>query len=412
MTTDDAVKTQDVATGAPPSQDPPDPTWQKARLPSLVPSTTAEEALADIVHGCVEHLRSNTACVMARAHEEGIHQMRVAVRRLRSCLALYAPFLPVDQHKYLVGELKWLIGELGPARDWDVFVGEILKPVLIQLGDEEDRLSELSLHVEKQRDNAYARAQTAVSAQRYRGLVLLLSSWAEGRGWRDPSCEGQHAALAVSATHIAHELLDAIYQDLLAAGAGFEHLAPAARHKVRIQLKKLRYATEFFSSLYPKRKVTPYLTAMKALQDDLGANNDVDVAKTLLRRALKGTRGKQRTRLSYAAGMVVGWHGHIGDGREQQVIAAWNRLTGRAPYWETQAAVTQAAQTQGGGNPPDAPTATADIETADIASAEPPQTKAASVTSAQEPEAMRSDSVSSPPVTARRRPPARSAQNR
>ncbi|QLH40290.1 MAG: CHAD domain-containing protein [Defluviicoccus sp.] len=158
---------------------------------------------------------------------------------------------------------------------------------------------------------------------------------------------GQHAALAVSATHIAHELLDAIYQDLLAAGAGFEHLAPAARHKVRIQLKKLRYATEFFSSLYPKRKVTPYLTAMKALQDDLGANNDVDVAKTLLRRALKGTRGKQRTRLSYAAGMVVGWHGHIGDGREQQVIAAWNRLTGRAPYWETQAAVTQAAQTQG-----------------------------------------------------------------
>ncbi|QLH40291.1 MAG: CHAD domain-containing protein [Defluviicoccus sp.] len=148
MTTDDAVKTQDVATGAPPSQDPPDPTWQKARLPSLVPSTTAEEALADIVHGCVEHLRSNTACVMARAHEEGIHQMRVAVRRLRSCLALYAPFLPVDQHKYLVGELKWLIGELGPARDWDVFVGEILKPVLIQLGDEEDRLSELSLHVE------------------------------------------------------------------------------------------------------------------------------------------------------------------------------------------------------------------------------------------------------------------------
>lgn len=313
--------------------DPANATWRKARLPSLAPSTTAEQALADIVLGCVEHLRGNAACVMARAHEEGVHQMRVAVRRLRSCLALYARFLPAEQHDHLVGELKWLIGELGPARDWDVFVGEILKPVLRQFEDGDDRLTDLGVQVERHRDEAYARAQAAVASQRYVGLVLLLSSWAEGRGWRDATLAGQSTTLQTGAVHIAHDLLQHIYQDLLTAGENFEQLDSEARHKVRIQLKKLRYATEFFSTLYSKRKVTPYLAAMKALQDDLGTNNDVDVAKKLLRRALRGTRGKDRARLAYAAGLVVGWHGHVGDGREQQVVGAWHRLTARAPYW-------------------------------------------------------------------------------
>jgi hypothetical protein len=47
-------------------------------------------------------------------------------------------------------------------------------------------------------------------------------------------------------------------------------------------------------------------------------------------------RGKQRARLSYAAGLVVGWHSHIGDGREQQVIEAWRRFSAQSPYWETE----------------------------------------------------------------------------
>ncbi len=307
--------------------------WQKARLPSLTPLSTAEEALADIVIGGVEHLRGNERCVLARSHEEGIHQMRVAVRRLRSCIALYQRFIPEEQRIYMNGELKWLIGELGPARDWDVFAGQIMAPVLRQLPNEE-RVEALSRHVERHRDDAYARAQAAVGAQRYIGLVLLLSSWAEGRGWHEGDDSGTTAAIKIKASEIAHHLLHDIYEGMLGAGAGFEELNSEERHKVRIQLKQLRYATEFFSSLYPKRRVTPYLTAMKSLQDQLGTNNDIDVARKLLKRVVKGTRGKERSNLAYAAGLVVGWHSHVGDGREKEVIDAWQRLVAREPYWE------------------------------------------------------------------------------
>ena len=288
--------------GAPETGDDAKAAWQKAKLPSLAPSATAEEALAEIVLGGVTHLRGNENCVLTRSHEEGVHQMRVAVRRLRSCLALYERFIPDEQRIYLTGEMKWLIGELGPARDWDVFC-------------------------------AYARAQAAVGAQRYIGLVLLLNSWAEGRGWREGDAD-RLAAIQVTATDVSHELLDEICQQVLEAGAGFEDLDAEQRHKVRIQLKQLRYATEFFATLYPKRRVSPYLEAMKSLQDQLGVSNDVEVARKLLKRVVKKTRGKERVRLSYAAGLVVGWHSHVGGGREKEQVEAWQQLISRTPYWQ------------------------------------------------------------------------------
>jgi CHAD domain-containing protein len=310
--------------------------WRKAELPELTPSTTAEVALTEIILGCVEHMRGNEACVLNRDHEEGIHQMRVATRRLRSCLALFGKFIPGEQLDYITGELKWLIGELGPARDWDVFVAEGFGPVAEQLEDD-GRLAALGTQIEHLRDEAYVRAQAAVGSPRYVGLVLLLNSWAEGRGWRDPASGAEISdEMQANASDIAHELLHDRYEQLLSVGADFEQLDAEHRHKVRIQLKKLRYATEFFSSLYPEAKVAPYLGDMKALQDDLGASNDVEVARKLLKRVLKQVRGKQRARLSYAAGLVVGWHSHIGDGREQQVIEAWRRFSAQSPYWETE----------------------------------------------------------------------------
>jgi hypothetical protein len=151
------------------------------------------------------------------------------------------------------------------------------------------------------------------------------------------------AELQTKAADIARELLHQIHEQLLGAGRDFEHLDSEQRHNVRIQLKKLRYATEFFSSLYPKPKVTPYLAAMKTLQDDLGTSNDVEVARKLLKRVLKQTGGKERARLSYAAGLVVGWHSHVGDGREPELIRAWDRFAACTPYWEAATAGTAEA---------------------------------------------------------------------
>lgn len=310
----------------------PQPRWRKAKTPPLKPSATAEEALTGIVVSGVQHLRANEACVLARAHEEGIHQMRVAGRRLRSALTLYRDHLPDEQFRYLNGELKWLIRELGSARDWDVFVDGVLRPVLDDLG-EEATLPPLSRTVEKLRDEAYDRASDAIKSPRYAGLILLLKAWAEGRRWHDGATKEQSAAMRLPAAELARTLLDQGYEETLALAGNFAELSTEERHSVRIRIKKLRYATEFFGALFARRQVVPYLAAMKALQDQLGLNNDVEVARGLLKKAPKRANGKERRDIAYAAGLVIGWHSHVSDHREQGALKAWDRFVARQPFW-------------------------------------------------------------------------------
>lgn len=325
---------QDEATPEPEATDPPPPTYRKADVPVLTATASAEDALAAIVLSGVTQLRGNEACVLARSDEEGIHQMRVAIRRLRSSLSLFGDFLPPEQVNYLGGELRWLIGELGPARDWDVFLAETLAKVLAQVKNEA-ALEDLRARAKKKQDDAYRRAHAALGSQRYLGMVMLLGAWAEGRRWHDPAAAAPAVpgGLQNSAEAVAHALLDKRYRRVRQVGRRFTSLDPAGRHKLRIQIKKLRYATEFFGSLYPKERLSVFLSDAKLLQDGLGVSNDIDVARRLVHEVIRGQHGKERARLSFAAGLVIGWHGHVADNREQTLRLMWRRFIRRRPFW-------------------------------------------------------------------------------
>lgn len=326
------------------------PTYRKAEPPPIPPEATAEDALAAIILSGVEHLRANEACVLARADVEGIHQMRVAVRRLRSCLALFEDLLPPQQTAYLGGELRWLIGELGPARDWDVFLSETLSKVL-DAGVRDPALRALKAAAEVKCDEAYQRAQAALQSHRYLGLVMLMGAWAEGRRWHDPAMPpaARPDGLRQPAETVAHSLLDQRYAAVRQAGRRFASLSSEGRHKLRIQIKKLRYATEFFGSLYPPDRLNEFLADLKRLQDQLGTANDIDVARRLVKEIIRPLKGKERARLSYAAGLVVGWHSHVAGDREKQLRLAWHRFIRRPPYWQAGLAATVTA---GGEAPP------------------------------------------------------------
>lgn len=312
----------------------PPPTYRKAEVPVLTATASAEDALAAIVLSGVSHLRGNEACVLAASDEEGVHQMRVAVRRLRSSLALFRDFLSSEQVDHLDGELRWLIGELGPARDWDVFLAETLSKVVAQVRNEAG-IENLHVRARKKQEDAYRRAQEALRSQRYLGMVMLLGAWAEGRRWHDPAASAPAipGGLQSPAETVAHALLDTLYRRVRQVGRRFASLDSAGRHKLRIQIKKLRYAIEFFGSLYPKERLSVFLADAKLLQDALGVSNDIDVARRLVREIIKGQRGKERARLSFAAGLVIGWHGHVADDREQTLRRMWRRFIRRKPFW-------------------------------------------------------------------------------
>ncbi|MFK4771368.1 MULTISPECIES: CHAD domain-containing protein [Rhizobium/Agrobacterium group] len=239
------------------------------------------EAFQTIAHSCFRQFRLNETILRSRKNEESLHQARVALRRLRSAITLFKPMLQDGEAKRLSAEFRWLAGVLGEARNLDVLLPKA------KAGELRDSLTE-------KRATAYANVMEALDSSRTRALTLDFNEWLHcgdyltNAATRDVG-ERPATEYAVEALDKARKKLKKHGQDL--SGVDDEH-----RHEARKDAKKLRYATEFFRSLFPdKRGVRRYkgfVGAMEALQDELGALNDLATGPEVLEgHGLRGLAG-------------------------------------------------------------------------------------------------------------------------
>ena len=258
--------------------------------------------------------------------------MRVSVRRMRAALSVFGNLVDPERTAWLKNELRWLAGSLGPARDWDVFIAELLGDVG-GYGIDPDALAEMARAAEVKRADGYATARDAVLSERYTAFMLRMSSFVEAMGWV-PGDAGGAQALETSLGANAKSLLNRPLRKLLADGAGLAEKTIAERHPVRIKLKRLRYAVDFLEGLYPAKRVRPFQKAMKRLQNDFGHLNDVAVAVGLVAELVStGKTVAERRRLEKAAGLVTAWHARgVRDG-EQSFLGDWEAFVRAKPFW-------------------------------------------------------------------------------
>ena len=189
--------------------------------------------------------------------------------------------LPDEHYRWAKDELKWLGTGLAPARNWDVFALSLLDPVSGALADPRDQ-ARLSDAAEERRRAAHAHARATIQSQRYTATIMRLARWFEARGWRDQPVTEDSARLMARLGKVAPAILRRLHKKAEKRARHFAALAPAERHRLRIALKKLRYATEFLGSLYGARAVARYGKRLRPLQDDLGHANDVRAAQALV----------------------------------------------------------------------------------------------------------------------------------
>ena len=305
------------------------PKWVKAADPDFPNDITLDRALDGIFRSCIRHWLANHAPVLEDDDPEGVHQLRVALRRLRSALSVFKAILPAEDAAWINTEARWLIQSLGPARDWDVFLTELMPPLQAARPDSGD-LAALTAAAEDARKLGYERARTALRSGRYTAFVLDLERWTEAGGWHDGDANGRFEE---PLTDYACRLLRKRHKRVLKEGRDFEQLSDEERHDLRITLKKLRYTCEFFASLYPKRKTQPYLRALKSLQDELGHLNDVVVAEDLLESLHGSADGSNTAALRAAAGMVIGWYSSAIDASRPAMVRRWSEFAASDPFW-------------------------------------------------------------------------------
>lgn len=252
----------------------------KGKLPVLTPDLPPTQAFCIIVLSCLKHLQHNEEGMLSSDHPEHIHQMRVALRRLRSALKLFKPVLPPGFIDRWDSPWRDLGGLLGQARNWDMFATQMLTPLAAAFpGHSEIRL--LTRASERQR-SAYRKAvRSAITADAYSRLILDFT----GELYSPPFVADKDSPLAGNGERklgdFAVRRLARQAKPTTALARRIQELDAAERHRMRIAFKKLRYAVEFFAPLLSARRLKPYRKELEHLQDALGELNDLAVAQML-----------------------------------------------------------------------------------------------------------------------------------
>jgi inorganic triphosphatase YgiF len=297
----------------------------------LEPSASLDDALSAILSHCLAHFTTNADCAREGLDPEGVHQMRVGVRRARAALALFEPLLPEDRVRFFRSELRWIGRELGAARDLDVFMrGMLTDCARYRAGRaalERLRAEAAALHA-----SCYEGVRACIESRRYARLVLELGGWISARGWQEHASGGDSTRWLAPASEFADSELERRHRKVSRLADRLE-VSDDARHAVRIELKKLRYASEFFRDLYPRRGARRFLRRMARVQAALGHVNDLATAERILGELL-ARLGAERTREhDRAAGFVEGWAAQLAADALRETENAWARLERTRPFW-------------------------------------------------------------------------------
>ncbi|MBO0735529.1 MAG: CHAD domain-containing protein [Alphaproteobacteria bacterium] len=297
---------------------------------------SAAEAFRVIALACLDHALANERAVRG-GNPEGIHQMRVGLRRLRAALTLFKPLIDSPQTDAVKTELKWLTEQLGQARDFDVLLTEGIGP--LRQDSPAAETDTLIQDLQTRRGEAVDRARAAVNSGRYQKLGLMTALWILDGQWRRSGDEAIAAARERPAVGFAVEILGRRLKKILKKANRIEDLDPSRRHKLRIGVKKLRYATQFFAGLFSDGKSEAargrFAKPLKRLQTNLGRLNDIYVHKRVASGiAHGGGSPKKRADKSLAIGFVLG-HEQTEMGRSVEAAAKSARQLARAtPFWE------------------------------------------------------------------------------
>jgi inorganic triphosphatase YgiF len=311
--------------------------WSKAPPLVLDPAMTGAQAFETILRHNLAHILTNERAAREGHDPEGVHQVRLAARRLRSVLSLFRSVLPGDTVAALNEELKWLAAEISAARNLDVFVDQLLRPLQAAFADDPD-LAALEAIARTRRGAAYEQVRAAFATQRYTALLLQLSRLIESRTWQQMVDPEALQRLAEPARILANRLLNERYRKVRKRGRGFGELSAKDRHRLRLGVKKLRYAAECFRTLFEGETTPGYLKGLSRLQDSLGHLNDVETARELLKEFDSHDGSPPAAALTRASGLVIGWYRRGAKELESKLRKQWRQFKDETPFWSEDAA--------------------------------------------------------------------------
>lgn len=298
------------------------PEARKEKVPALARNVRVADAFGTLGNAALGHLVANQPAALEGAGVEGIHQMRVALRRLRTLLTLFDGLLDPEPAARFTQSIRQFGQILGAARDFDVLAEEVIEEALPQ--DEEARAALLGA-IAPLREAARRAARSEISAPEFCRLVIELSLWIETGSW---VAEGEAERARAGMREVAGSLLDRVAKRVRKRGARLGKADDEERHEFRKAAKRLRYGVEDFAALFDAEDVDAYAQPLKRLLDRLGVLNDTAVARQTIE-ALRLHGPELGPELDALGSALV-----RRAGREcERLDEVWSRFRSAEPFW-------------------------------------------------------------------------------
>ena len=295
------------------------PAVTKAVAPNLAQCLDVPCALQAMIGSCLVHLQANVPGAVRKLDDEYLHQVRVALRRLRVALGMAKIFRADDELAALRADVAGLCVELGLSREWDVFMTQTLAPVHARLPGHAG-LRGVSRASAKLRGQHHAKVRDALQSQDSQRLLLRFGAWMHGDYWRRLAADG------LALPRFGAQILEKRSKQVARRGRGLADADASQLHALRIACKKLRYSAELFTSLFGAAKTRRYLAALAQLQDILGILNDIAIAHRLLDKLESEERHDTLT-------LIRGWMEHDYAERMKALGKAWKLFVQQKNFW-------------------------------------------------------------------------------
>jgi len=274
----------------------------KAREAEVSEALTVAQAFAAVVQECIRHFRHNQVLLIAERDPDALHQARVAMRRLRTAFALFRPAIRRESLEPWKAELRQLLEPFGIARNLDVY--------LDRHGDELGWRDQHKLKTA--RSESYDRIAESLKAPRIREFMSGLVEWAVSSEWHRPAADKPIGKFSA-------RQLDRAWKKVREGASHLAGLEEKQLHRLRIDIKELRYSGEFLASLYHRKKARKFAASLEAMQECLGSIHDDIVSRQIV--ADYG--------LSHAGQGDAANRGRL----VKQLHSRFKRLKKAGPYW-------------------------------------------------------------------------------
>ncbi|CEF42762.1 hypothetical protein ASN_3535 [Acetobacter senegalensis] len=253
---------------------------------------------------------------------EGIHQMRVAIRQVRTILRLFAHYEDDHTLKHFQKELRRIGRLLGKARDWDVFCQDTLPNMLMEIAD--SSLKKILIDIaQEERRKSHELLHQELKSKPLTILIISLSAWIEGH-----PLLGKKMFLRTPLHTLVPDLLKPLDHKITKQGSYIRRLSAEELHTLRKTLKKLRYSASYFSNFYARKNVKPYMDHCKKQQHYLGEINDTAIADTLLKEI-----GKTHTKIYSIVSSVRSLNKKRRKAALHALEHAWKKFRDTKPFW-------------------------------------------------------------------------------